>query len=198
MNEHATLSFIEQEEDSLKAAGSRKGYLGSFVALLVVVAITVIVFLFRDDIAQFSGLGYPAIFLVCLLLNCGVFGLSPSGLIAVEMSFVFDPVLTAIVAGLGAGLGEATSFYAGMQTDTFVKSKYLNRFDDFSEIKTGVIAFVTSFISGNLSDAVGIACGRLRKCFVGYLVGATGAKVAKMLLLVAAAHATSGYFGLAS
>lgn len=199
MSERVALSLTRHSgKDAFGASDDQRGYLSSAVALFVVAAITVVVLLFRNNIAQFADLGYPAIFLVCLLLNCGVFGLSPSGVVAVEMSFVFDPAFTAIIAGLGAGLGEATSFYAGVQTDAFVKPKYLNRFEGFGEIKIGTISFIASFLSGNLSDAVGVACGRLRKCFAGYLVGSTGAKVAKMLLLVAMAHAASGYFGLTS
>ncbi len=198
MGKRMALGFMRQEKGSLETSNGRTSHLRSFAALLVIAAITVIVFLLRDDIAQFACLGYPSIFMACLLLNCGVFGLSPSGLVAVVMSFVFNTSLTAVVAGLGAGLGETMSFFAGAQTDAFVKPKYLNRFESFGEIKTGIATFIASFLSGNLSDAVGVACGRLGKCFVGYLIGATGAKVAKMALLVATAHATSGYFGLAS
>lgn len=63
----------------------------SALLLIVVAALTLVVFFCRDEISQYASLGYPAIFLSCMALNCGVFGLSPSGLVAVELSYVFDP-----------------------------------------------------------------------------------------------------------
>lgn len=196
MNDQKTVSVSDEGNATLNAVSSTWSYIGSISALTIVVVVSVVVFLFRGEIARFAAVGYPAVFLACLLLNCGVFGLSPSGLVAVEMSFVFNPLLTAIISGLGAGLGEATSFYVGAKTDTFIRPRYLNKFKDFGQVRTGAVVFVASLISGNLSDAIGIACGRLRRCFTGFMVGAVGAKVLKMLALVAGAHATSSYFGL--
>ena len=187
MDEHVTYDESEQPKSAVQdALSKRKRLISGIVTLAIIVAITLVVFLYRDDIAQYAAFGYPSIFIVCFLLNCGVFGLSPSGLVAVEMSFIYNPIFTAIIAGLGAGLGEVTSFYAGMQTDVFAEPKFLKRFSNYGQIKTGILTFIASFVSGNLSDAVGIA---------GYLIGASAAKVLKMLLLVIAAHTTSEYFG---
>lgn len=189
-------ALVSKNKDSLIISSGLRNYIFSAIILALIAVITALVFVFRDQIAQFAVIGYPALFIVCFVLNCGVFGLSPSGLVAVEMSFIFDPAQTAIIAGLGAGFGESTSFYAGMKTDAFVKPKYLVRFKDFGQIKTGIIAFAASLVSGNLSDALGLACGRLRKCFAGFMIGAIGAKILKMLALVIAAHMTSSYFGI--
>lgn len=170
--------------------------MASALLLLAVAALTITVFFYRDEISQYASLGYPAIFLSCMVLNCGVFGLSPSGLVAVELSFAFDPLVTAILSGLGAGFGEVTSLFAGRQTDAFAEPRFLERFESWGGFKIGLVSYVASFLSGNLSDAAGVACGRLRKGYAGYMIGAIAAKVTKMIVLVYAAHATTGYFGL--
>ena len=174
----------------------RKPAVRSVVLLAAIVLITVLVFIFRDRIAQFAALGYPAIFIACFVLNSGVFGLSPSGLVAVEMSYVFDPMIVPFVAGLGAGLGEATSYLAGCQSTAIADTRFLDRFAQWGNVRIGAVAFVASFASGNLSDAVGVACGRLRRGLAGYMIGATAAKIAKMYLLVFVATGALGAFGI--
>lgn len=181
------------ENQRVRMASKR---IASALLLIVVAALTLVVFFCRDEISQYASLGYPAIFLSCMALNCGVFGLSPSGLVAVELSYVFDPLTTAVVSGLGAGLGEITSLFAGRQTDAFAEPKFLKRFESWGGVKIGLVSYGASFLSGNLSDAAGVACGRLRKGYPGFMIGAVAAKVTKMIILVYAAHATTGYFGL--
>lgn len=165
----------------------------SALLLIAVAALTFVVFFCWDEISQYASLRYPAIFLSCMALNCGVFELSPSGLVAVELSYVFDPLTTAAVSGLGAGLGEITSLFAERQTDAFAEPKFLKRFESW-RVKNGLVSYGASFLSGNLSDAAGLACGRSRKGYPGFMIGAVEAKVTKMIILVYAAHATTGYF----
>lgn len=163
-------------------------WVGSAVAVCLVAAVTVIVLVFRDEIAGYAAFGYPALFAICALLNCGVFGLSPSGLVAVEMSFVFDPVAAAVVAGCGAGFGELVSYFAGKASDGLVPSRRLQRLENLPAAGAFAISFAGSFVSGNASDAIGVCCGRAGRHLLPYFAGALMAKVCKMLLLVMAAH----------
>lgn len=167
----------------------------SIVVLLLLCALSACVFLFRDRISQYAALGYPAIFLVCLVLNCGVFGLSPSGLVAVEMSYVYDPIIVPLVAGIGAGLGEAVSYFAGTKTTDLAQVKHADKFETWGNVRIGAVSFIASFISGNLSDAIGLTCGRLRKGFFGFITGATLAKIIKMYFLVFATEHLLDHFG---
>lgn len=156
--------------------------------LLAIAALTVAVFLWRDRLSEFALIGYPAVFVACFLLNSGVFGLSPSGVVAVEASFIFNPFITAIVAGLGAGAGEMTSYFAGKTSCELLDTTKVDAILDKPPVVVAVITFVASFISGNLSDALGVVIGRNGNALVPYMVGATLAKVVKMVILVALAH----------
>ena len=178
------------------AAKRRSVALGIF-ALVLMAAVSICVFVFRDEVAQFASLGYVATALVCFVLNSGVFGLSPSGAVALQMSLVLDPVLVALAAGLGAGLGEATSYWAGKATRLVAPDiRWLARLESCGNLGVLACAFVGSFVSGNVSDAVGVVCGRLGKSLPAFMAGAVLAKVAKMFLLVFAANSAFGLLGL--
>lgn len=156
--------------------------------LLAIAALTVAVFVWRDQLSEFALIGYPAVFVACFLLNSGVFGISPSGVVAVEASFIFNPFITAIVAGLGAGAGEITSYFAGKTSCELLDTTKVDAILDKPPVVIAAITFVASFISGNLSDAIGVVVGRNGKALIPYMIGATLAKVVKMLILVVLAH----------
>ena len=145
---------------------------------------------FREELGALAFFGYPAMMLACFLMNCGVFGLSPSGLVAVELSFVYDPLATAVIAGIGAGVGEITSFLAGAATNEVASGKGRRLLENCGELKYVLIAFAASLVSGNLSDAVGIMAGWARRNPAFFLGAATSAKIVKFLVLIYFAHTT--------
>lgn len=160
------------------------------IAILASLALlTVGAVFFREELGALAFLGYPAMMLACFLMNCGVFGLSPSGLVAVELSFVYDPLVTAVLAGIGAGVGEITSYLAGAASNEVVSGKGKRLLGNCGEFKYAVIAFAASLVSGNLSDAVGIMAGRVRRNPAIFLGAAAAAKVVKFLTLIYLAHA---------
>lgn len=175
-----------KEFSSKKKSIKRNGIL----SIIAIVIVSISSFLFRNELHTLALLGYPLLALSCFMLNCGVFGLSPSGLVAVELSFVFDPLATAIFAGIGAGVGEATSYLAGAASNEVVSGKGKRLLGNCGEFKYAVIAFAASLVSGNLSDAVGIMAGRARRNPAIFLGAATAAKVVKFLMLIYLAHAT--------
>ena len=166
-------------------------------ALVLMVAASVLVFVYRDEIAQFASLGYVATAVACFVLNSGVFGLSPSGAVAVQMSLVLDPVFVSLAAGLGAGLGEVTSYWAGKATRIVrPDTRWLARLEGCGGLGVFMCAFAGSFISGNASDVIGLVCGRLSKSPLAFMTGAVLAKIAKMLLLVFLANGAFDVLGL--
>ena len=176
--------------------GHRPVLLG-IATLVLMVAASVLVFVYRDEIARFASLGYVATAVACFVLNCGVFGLSPSGAVAVQMSLVLDPVFVSLAAGLGAGLGEVTSYWAGKATRIVRPDmRWLARLEGCGGLGVFACAFAGSFISGNASDAIGLVCGRLGKAPLAFMTGAVLAKIAKMLLLVFLANGAFDVLGL--
>ena len=162
------------------------------IALMSCLALlTIVTICFRDELSNLAFLGYPAIVLACFLMNCGVFGLSPSGLVAVELSFVYNPLVTAMLAGIGAGAGEITSYLAGAASNEIASNTDKRLLGHCGNLKYSVIIFVASLISGNLSDAVGIMAGRADRNPALFLGAATSAKVLKFLILIYLAHTTS-------
>lgn len=160
-------------------------------------ALTIGVMVFRETLSRYSLVGYPALFVACFLLNSGVFGISPSGLVAIEASFLYDPLAVAAVAGVGAGLGEIGSYVTGYAGEEIVPMDISKKLEPLTRLPVFPCSFVTSFISGNLSDAYGLLVGARGGSVLPFISGVTLAKVIKMFLLVAAAHSGQAAFLLA-
>lgn len=185
---------MRAERESVRLSSCAKRRLVGVVSLAAIAILSVFMFVYRDVIASYATAGYVAVGLVCFALNAGVFGLSPSGLVAVQASFLFDPFPTALVAGLGAGMGEGISYLAGRSSVKVVGVKHTDFLRTLSPSRLVLVSFAASFLSGNLSDGVGVACGRMGKPLAFYLVGAVSAKIVKMIALVYGVRYLGGSF----
>ncbi len=83
------------------------------LALIVVIAITVLVFMIRDRADEFAAYGYPGIFLLALISNATVLIPAPGLAVVFAMGAVFNPVGIALAAGAGGALGELSGYLAG-------------------------------------------------------------------------------------
>jgi membrane protein YqaA with SNARE-associated domain len=102
--------------------------LSRILALLFVIALTVLLVINRDKVQKLEGYGYPGIFLLSMLSNATLILPVPGILITSAMGAVFNPFWVAIAAGSGAALGELSGYLAGYsgqkvveRTPTYVK-----------------------------------------------------------------------------
>lgn len=156
----------------------------SALVLAGMIVLTIGVLVFREALSRYSLLGYPTLFIACFLMNVGVFGISPSGLVAVEASFIYDPLAVAVLAGVGSGLGEIGSYVTGRAGKAIAPPSIARRIEPLYGLPVFLCAFVTSFISGNFSDAYGLMIGARGNSLASFITGVTLAKVMKMILLV--------------
>ncbi len=108
-----------------KPAGvEKRGWLRkNFVSLLIVflvIAITVVLFLYRDRVAEFRNYGYLGAFLVALIGNATI--LLPLTVVPIlfAISVVLypvtgpvGPIMVGLVGGVGAGIGEISGYMVG-------------------------------------------------------------------------------------
>ena len=89
--------------------------IGRVAAVVFVVALSVAIIAWSDQIENLPVYGYPAIFLISLLGNLSVIFPAPSYLVvfAASGSGALDPIAVGVLAGLGATLGELTGYLAG-------------------------------------------------------------------------------------
>ncbi len=130
------------------------------LAVLAVVAISVLVFSIRDRVEQFAAFGYPGIFLIALLANATVFLPAPGVAVVFAMGHVFNPLLVGLAAGTGGALGELSGYLAGFGSQGVVeRTDIYNRIHPWVEKYGGWAILILSAIPNPFFDLAGVAAG---------------------------------------
>ncbi|MFC2021089.1 YqaA family protein [Chloroflexota bacterium] len=83
------------------------------LTILLVIAITAALFLFRDRVAELGNYGYLSAFLVSLITSATVVLPVPGIVVLFALAASLNPVLVGLVGATGAILGEMTGFMFG-------------------------------------------------------------------------------------
>jgi uncharacterized membrane protein YdjX (TVP38/TMEM64 family) len=164
-------------------------------ALVLVVALTVLLFIFRSKISQLGVYGYPGIFIISILANATIIIPLPGIAITSAMGAVFNPFWVAVAAGLGAGIGETSGYLAGMSSrETIQKSEKMRRITGWMEKYGGLTILVLAFIPNPAFDLAGIAAGALKIPFYQFLTWTCVGKILKMLMFAYGGAALTYWF----
>jgi membrane protein DedA with SNARE-associated domain len=149
------------------------------LALIVVIAITILVYDIRDRIRDFAAYGYPGIFLIALLANATVFVPAPGVAVVFAMGGIFHPLAVALAAGTGGALGELSGFLAGFSGQAVIERTHLYaRIGPWVDKYGGWAILVFAAIPNPFFDLAGIAAGVSRMpvvrflffCWIGQLI----------------------------
>jgi uncharacterized membrane protein YdjX (TVP38/TMEM64 family) len=149
-----------------KPPKNRRMTLLRVLTLVLFVVIMAVIFMMRDHIQDLAHLGYFGIFLIALIANATVFLPVPGIAMVFAMGAVFDPLLVAIFAGLGAATGELTGYLLGFSGQGLVEGVgWYQRIRDWMTthpklINLGIL--VLAAIPNPFFDAAGIAAGTLK------------------------------------
>jgi membrane protein YqaA with SNARE-associated domain len=153
-----------------------------FVVVVLAIAITLAIFLFRHELARFSHYGYPGVFIVSLLGNATVILPAPSLAVVFGMGGVLNPLLVGLIAGVGEALGELTGYMAGYGGRAVIEDwEMYGRLEGWMRRHGAATIFVLSAIPNPVFDLAGIAAGVLRfplnrfllSCWVGKTIKTT-------------------------
>lgn len=162
------------------------------IALIPVIAITIGVFLLRDQIQNLKAYGLPGIFLLSILANATVIIPVPGVILTTTMGAVFPPFWVAIAAGSGAALGEITGYLAGYSGQIAIEHRpryqqlvnWMRKYGDWTIL-------VLAFIPNPAFDMAGIVAGALKMPLHRFLVWCWLGKILKMMVF---AYAGAGIF----
>ncbi len=157
----------------------------SVLILVLVVAVTAGLFIFRDRIENLPAVGYPVIFVLSILANATLIlplpGVALASVLGANPSF--SPPGVAIAVGLGAALGEMTGYLAGYSGSIVVKEReWYERVKTWMRKYGGVTVMVLAFIPNPLFDIAGITAGVLKMPVYKYLFWCAIGKILKMLM----------------
>ncbi len=161
---------------------------GRCLILAVAVAITVLIFLYRGQLARFSTYGYLGVFVVSLLGNATVILPVPSLLGVFVGGSAFNPLLVGLIAGVAEPLGELTGYMAGYAGRAIIEDQktYMRiaRWMQSRNFFSGyLLIFVLSAVPNPVFDLAGIAAGALHLPVAGFLISCWLGKTLKALVI---------------
>ncbi len=153
------------------------------LALAAVAAISLIIFLLRDQAERLQAYGYPGIFLISVLANATVILPAPGLAITFAMGAVFHPVGVALAAGSGATLGELTGYLAGFSGQAVIQNTAAyERVKGWMSRNDAWTLAALAFIPNPLFDLAGAVAGALRIRLTRFLFWVWVGKTLKMLV----------------
>lgn len=183
----------EKKQSSRQPKGSNvsKNIL-RILALLLVIAITYLVYSIRDRVGEFAAYGYPGIFLVALMANATIFLPAPGVAVVFAMGNVFNPLGVALAAGTGGALGELSGYLAGFSGQAVIEDTQLYERIRPWVLKYGVWAIIVlSAIPNPFFDIAGVAAGIAKMSLRRFLVACWIGQLIKMAIF-----AYAGFYSL--
>ena len=169
---------VEQRERLIKRVFLSRRLLVRVLTILVVIAITATIFVFRDEVTGFESLGYLGAFLIALVTGATIVLPVPGIVLIFGLAAVpeYSPFLIGLAAGAGSALGEITGYMAGFGGQLVFEnnSTYL-RLKEWMIRRGAIVIFILSFVPNPFFDVAGAVAGVLRyplwkflfSCFLG-------------------------------
>ncbi len=166
----------DESTEAEKQDWLRRNY-ASILILLLVTAITVCLFLYRDEVTELGNYGYLGAFLVSLITNATIILPIPGMLLLIALGAAFNPILVGLAGGIGAAIGEVTCYLLGYSGRGVVENRKFYS-DTVQWLKKWGSLTVVVFAATPLPfDVVGVAAGALRfpfwKFFIACWLGKT-------------------------
>ncbi|MRR28917.1 DedA family protein [bacterium] len=166
----------------MKLTGWRLNVVRGLV-LAAVIAVTAVLFIYRNEVQKFGALGYPGIFFVSLFSNATLILPVPGVLFTSAMGAVFNPWWVALAAGTGATIGELTGYLAGFSGQAVIENKkWYERVSGWMKKYGDITVLVLAFVPNPVFDVAGMVAGALKLPVWRYLLMSWIGKVGKMLL----------------
>jgi membrane protein YqaA with SNARE-associated domain len=141
---------------------SREFYL-RILLLVLVLAVTAAIFVFRDRVANLAGYGYLGAFLISLLSSATIILPIPGIAVIFALGATYDPYLVGLAAGAGSALGELSGYMAGYSGQgVFKKSRTYLRMEGWMKRRGWLVIFVLAFVPNPIFDLAGAAAGILK------------------------------------
>ncbi|MGQ0600773.1 MAG: YqaA family protein [Anaerolineales bacterium] len=147
--------------------------------IIVLVGLTVLFYLIRDQVETLRRFGYPGIFLINLIASGSIVLPIPALPFVFAMGAareIYSVFWIGIAAGLGSTFGELSGYGAGFSGQTLVENMPLyQRFHRWTERYGVWTIIVLAIIPNPFFDMAGIAAGTLKlplwKFFLATLIG---------------------------
>jgi membrane protein YqaA with SNARE-associated domain len=171
----------------LKKESNRRLTILRILSLILVLAISVFLFLNRDQLKSVQVYGYPGIFILSFLANATLILPVPGILLTSLMGTIFNPYLVGLAAGSGAALGEITGYLAGFSGQAVIENReWYDRITIWMKKYGDLTIFLLALIPNPFFDIGGMVAGALRMPLWRFLLWCWLGKVCKMIIFALA------------
>lgn len=154
-----------------------------FFLLFLVLALSLVLFIYKGEVQKIANFGYGGIFILSILSNATLILPLPGIIFTSAMGAVFNPFWVAIAAGIGAALGETTGYLAGFSGQVVVDRKdWYETLTKWMRKYGNLTILVMAVVPNPLFDLAGMAAGMLKLPFFRFLFWCSIGKIIKMLL----------------
>jgi len=162
---------------------------------LIILIVTGLLLINRNNVQKFARYGYPGIFLVSLFSNATLIMPIPGIAFTSAMGAVFDPFWVAIAAGMGAALGEITGYLAGFSGQVIVSNQeWYDQVVNWMARYGFLSILIMAIIPNPVFDLAGMAAGMMRMPLLKFLTWCLIGKIIKMLLFAYSGASIFNYF----
>ena len=131
--------------------------------------------------------GYVGAFLISLIASATIILPAPGIAVVIAMSTTLDPVLLAVVAGIGSAVGELSGYLAGTSGSAFVPSRRRAQFEQLHRLtdRYGVLGLaILAALPLPIFDFAGIIAGMMRMRVASFLTAVALGKSVKYIVLI--------------
>ena len=133
------------------------------LTFLLVIIVMVILFVYREAVAELGNWGYLGAFLIGLVGNATVILPMPSLLLLFALGATFNPVLVGLTGAAGGAIGELSGYTLGYSGHGFIKNNQLYvKAESWTKRFGSATVFVFALTPVLPIDIAGIAAGALR------------------------------------
>lgn len=153
------------------------------IILIALIALTIVLLIYREQIQVLQTYGYPGIFVFSILANATILIPVPGVIFTSAMGAIFNPFWVSIASGAGATIGELSGYLAGFSGQAVVeKSKRYERVVQWMRKYGDVTILILAFIPNPLFDLAGMVAGILKVPIWKFMLYCLIGKVLKMMV----------------
>ncbi len=157
-----------------------------FLMFLVSAAFILLPFFLRDEFLKFKSYGLLGIFIINFLGNATIFLPAPAIASVIAGGSIYNPFAVAIIASLGAALGDMVGFAFGYSGKTILITSHNFLFNVSRDVFKSVgpfIIFIAALIPNPFFDAIGLLAGFVHYKPTKFFVIMLSARVTRNLIL---------------
>jgi membrane protein YqaA with SNARE-associated domain len=155
------------------------------VTIVLIVAVSVALFVFRDEIKALKDYAYVGVFIVSMASSATIILPMPGVLVFVPLLMTLNPVLVGVVGAGGSIIGECTAWVAGRSgSDLARRGKNYVRVEGWMKKRGTLVVFLFAAVPVLPMDVGGIVAGALRYPLWKFVVVGLAGKIIKYVSLM--------------